>query len=266
MGLSRSDKLFKIRNGEMMEACGLELYPIKMRHFEIFSSCKEALALRMSSLPVRMMTLDFLSAVFAMEIEALKVGAQNAGLFGRVMQLFYLALRVDIDRNTLAESIQCDANGKLTAIKVWQNGKEHHISPYDFSCVIRPILAEQNGIELPNEQDNIDLVKSNDEKKALTSFAKLKVNTDDLIASVAYQSRMSEREINDMTVREFEYRRKAIERDKRYMLYASAELSGMVKFKDGNPYQSWCFDSYGDELGTMGVAELGKALQGAKPQ
>lgn len=266
MSLRQSERAFKIRNGDMIEACGLELYPINMRHYETFSCCKDALSLRLSSLPVRLMAMDFLTAVFTMEIEALGAGEKNIGIFGRIIRLFNLALRAEIDNERLSNSIVCSSQGQLTAIKVWQNTKEHSITPFDFSNVIRPIIAEQNGIELPDEQDNIDLVRSNDEKNALTNKTDLKANIDDLIASVAYQSRMTEREINNMTVREFEQRRKAIDRDKRYMLYMSAELSGMVKFKGGNPYQSWCFDSRGEELGTMGVDTLGKALQGANPQ
>ena len=80
------------------------------------------------------------------------------------------------------------------------------------------------------------------------------------IASVAYQSGIRERDINEWTVREFENRRKAIQRDKRYQMYGTAELSGMVSFKKGNPAPCWEFDIKADECGTMPLSEIGKVF------
>lgn len=59
-------------------------------------------------------------------------------------------------------------------------------------------------------------------------------------------------------MREFENRRKAIERDKKYTLFGQAEMSGMVSFKNGNPYPSWCYDSIDESMGTMTTTALAK--------
>ena len=67
----------------------------------------------------------------------------------------------------------------------------------------------------------------------------------------------------EWNVRDFENRRRAIERELKYRLYAQAEMGGMVTFKHGNPYPSWCFDAADDTRGTMVFAERSKTLQGA---
>ena len=72
--------------------------------------------------------------------------------------------------------------------------------------------------------------------------SKLKFDLDNLISSVAYLSHTDERTVDEWTVLQFERRNKAIQRDKQFMLYGQAEMSGMVSFKNGNPYPSWCFD------------------------
>lgn len=83
---------------------------------------------------------------------------------------------------------------------------------------------------------------------------------DDMISSVAYLSHVRDVEILDWTVREFENRRRAIDRDKHYMLYASAELSGMVKFPDGNPAQSWLLDTIDTHKGTVPLSKIAQNM------
>ena len=140
-------------------------------------------------------------------------------------------------------------------------------TPLDFSTRFRQIIAEQNGLELPDEAENIALVQDNEKLKELNNKGKsLNVNLDDLIASVAYQSKVSEKEIMTWTVREFENRKKAIDRDKRFMLCGQAEMSGMVSFKSGNPAPSWQFDVLDNSLGTMESSKLQKTLSGVAEQ
>ncbi len=127
----------------------------------------------------------------------------------------------------------------------------------DISTKIRSLIARQNGIELPDENESVDLAKAQAEMNELKNGAvKLNPSIDTLISSVAYNSRVSEREISDWTILEFENRRKAIERDKRYMLYSQAEMGGMVSFKKGNPYPSWCYDTIDETAGTMSLSQL----------
>ena len=106
---------------------------------------------------------------------------------------------------------------------------------------MRPLIAEQNGIQLPDESFNPEIVEE-EQRLSQEGEGKLKFDINTLIASVANASRLRECEIDEWTVVEFERRRQAIEREKQFMLYAQAEMSGMVKFKKGNPCPSWQLD------------------------
>lgn len=267
------DKASKIRNGEPFDVCGITLYPILMSQYELFTACRDAITLRLSSLPVRYMTKDYLNAIFALECDNLnnpESEKQNVGLFYRAMALFYASMRTDAEEFAkLGKNVfYVEKHGEIVIdhmIVTTKDGETVTITPQDFSAFIRPLLAEMNGLELPDESQNIDLIKAAEEKKKLNSSnVNLDYNLNDLIASVAYQSHCSEKEVNSWTVREFEARRKAIERDKRYMLNGAAELSGMVKFDKGNPAPSWCFDVLDDSFGTRPMSEIGKMLGGVK--
>lgn len=264
------DRKAKIRRGEPITESGLIFYPITMDYYEEFIRCKEAITLRQASLPVRYLSMSFLAALFAMEIDAIATGQPSAGMFFRAMLLLHLSLRIGLDIDELNKNICVkEEHGKIVLdyIVIKQNDKIVKFTPLDFTTKFRPLIAEQNGIELPDESENLELVQSNETLKDLSNKGKeLNVNIDDLIASVAYQSKLSEADILSWTVREFENRKKAIERDKRYMLCGQGEMSGMVTFKNGNPSPSWCFDTLDKTLGTMEGSKLQKTLSGVAEQ
>ena len=249
-----------IRRGLPVCAAGLTLYPIKMSHYEDFLTCKDAIVLRLSSLPVKYLTQDYFSALFSFEIDSYQATRKRIGLLPRVMHFFELSLRMEKNKEDARIEVEhTDQNGRVavTNICVTTSGETVKITPIEFSNVIRPILAELNGLELPDESQNIDLVIAYEQKKMLSEEKRtLHTSTDDLIASVAYHSHCRERDICDWTVREFELRRAAIDRDKRYSMYGQAEMSGMVSFKNGNPAPSWCYDLLDESMGTQSLSEL----------
>ena len=159
------------------------------------------------------------------------------------MRFLYLSLRLEYNFEDVAKTVYFDSSDiyKLVRIDVVQNGTEVTLSTKDLSFPIRSILAEQNGLELPNESFNPELVQAERDIKQLRSLP-LKYDIDTLISSVAYLSNIHERDIDDWTVLQFDNSVRAIERDKNYMLYHQAELGGMVKFTKGNPCPSWCYD------------------------
>ena len=263
MNAHKSIRSKAIRNGESTEACGLCFYPITMENYEEFSACKDALLLRLGTLPVKYSCRNYLSAVFAMETDAALEGTPTAGIFARIMTLTCLSLRIGFDMGEILEhaTVIRDEKGiSLSELEFFQNGKAVRVTAREFSNIIRPLIAEQNGLKLPDESENAELVKDAELLAKSDNDISLDINTDDLIASVAYQSGMRERDINEWTVREFENRRKAIQRDKRYQMYGTAELSGMVSFKKGNPAPCWEFDIKADECGTMPLSEIGKVF------
>lgn len=257
-----------IRRAFPITECGLTFYPIKMENYEIFFQCKEALTVRLGSLPVKYLTKNYVQALFALETDTLKSNGKGGGIFFKLLRFLYLSLRIEITTETFKDSIFYAQEGDEACLKyiiVKQDENVVKLTPEDISFKIIPLIAEQNGVELPNQSENIDLVKANEQKKALNSQSnKLKIDLNDLIASVAYNSRVSEREIDEWTVREFENRKRAIERDKMFMIYGQAEAGGMVSFKNGNPYSSWCFDKIDDSLGGISMAEFGNKLSGVK--
>ena len=261
---STTDRKVLIRQGKPIEELGLTFYPIQMCHYEEFLMCKDALSLRLSTLPVKYAVKDYLNAIFALELDSVKDKGENVGLFTRAIALLMLSLRIDgsikdfIEKQIIFRQVG-EGDFKIDRIVLTQNNKTVEIQSVDFSTKLRTLIAEQNGVELPEEDLNPELVKSQEELDKLNgSKVKLNASIDSLIASVAYNSRVSEREIDDWTVREFENRRKAIERDKKYTLYGQAEMSGMVSFKKGNPFSSWCYDSIDESMGTMSTSALAK--------
>ena len=273
------ERRLHIRRGEPIRECGLDLYPITMDHYEDFIQCKDALTLRLSSLPVRYVSLDYLSAIFAMELDAIRAGASGSGsggFFFRLMRLWGLSLRIEMSAELLNDCIfyraSKDGSVSIEYMELTQTGVDGNpntakITPFQFSTLLRPLIAAQNQIELPDESENAELVDAYEKKKEIQSRGvALKTDLDDLVSSVALHSGVSDAEIMDWNVRDFENRRRAIERDKNFMLFKQAEMSGMVTFKNGNPYPSWCFDSANETLGTMEYSELAKTLSGAASQ
>lgn len=265
------ERRLKIRRGEPIRECGLDFYPITMDHYEDFIRCKNSLTIRQSSLPVRYVSMDYLSAIFALELDAARNSEQSGGIFYQLIELLFLSMRMEIDGAKLNESIHVVVEGesiKIDHIAIDQpcgDGVNHaELTPFQFSSQIRPLIAAQNQIILPDESENSDLVEAYDKKKEIQSKGPaLNVDSDDLISSVSYFSGVSDREIMEWNVRDFENRRRAIDRALKYRIYSQAEMGGMVSFKHGNPYPSWCFDAIDDKLGTMAASDLEKTLSGA---
>lgn len=259
----QEDRKNKIRRGEPIELLGLTFYPITMRYYERFLACSTALILRQAAFPVKYAVKDYMSAIWTLEIDSIQERGIKFGLFESLINLLFLSLRIEMDFNEFMRSniaLKEEQNEiNIDHIHITQNGKSVDIKPIDFSLKIRPLLAEQNGLDLPKEFENLDLVNDADElKRRNQAKQKLNHNIDDLIASVAYLSHVDEKEIDDWTIKQFEARKRAIERAYHYSMYGQAEMSGMVKFEKGNPYPSWCFDVIDDSMGTVEMDKLGK--------
>lgn len=264
MSLSyKSGMMSKIRCGEPITRCGLTLYPIQMSDYEQFMECRSVWTLRLGTLPVKYQMLDYISALYSLEMDTISAYGAKTGFFERAIRLFYLSLRIGVEK--IADTFRITekdigGNRVLDELIIVLEDREMRIKSFEFSTQIRPLVAEMNGLELPDESENLDLVKDIEELQSKAQGKPLNQNLNDLISSVAYQSHVSEKEINTWTVREFEARKRAIDRDKRYMMYGQAELGGMVSFKQGNPAPSWCFDAIEDSLDNHGLEMLGKAF------
>ena len=240
------EKKVKIRHGEPIECLGLTFYPIKVARYEEFNEVKNAWTVRLSTLPVKYSIMSFLSALWALDFDSFQQTGKVVGLFSRVLHLLYLSLRLEYNTQEAFSHVYYMKGklGELSHIEVTQDGNTVTITPRDFAAYIRPLVAQQNGLELPDESYNPELVEAEQiMAEEAQKKSPLKYDTDTLLSSVAYVSGISEAELDEWTVLLFERRLRAIERDKNYMLYKQAELSGMVKFPKGNPCASWCYDT-----------------------
>lgn len=255
----------KIRHGEPIECLSLTFYPITVARYEEFLELKNAWIVRLSSLPLQYAIKPFLSALWALDLDTFEKSGKVVGFFARVIQLLYLSLRLEYKAEDAFKTIYCQRDNpkELSHIEVTQDGNTVKITPQDFTASIRPLVAEQNGLELPDESFNPEIVEA-EQQMAMDANKKspLIFDTDALIASVAYLSHLTEKELDEWTILQFEHRIKAIERDKRYMLYGQAELSGMVKFPKGNPYSSWCYDSKSLSAALVELGDLQKKHSG----
>lgn len=244
------------------ECCGLTFHPIKMADYDSFLFYKGILELRMSTLPIEFMVMDYASALFAMDLDSANKNGRAMGLLDSFLVLISLSLQTDYVRKDFFENnIELERQGdsvRLASITFRQGEREVKLTTSQLSGPVRELLAKQNGLTLPDESQNADILKSNEERISLknSNSPHLNQNTDDLIASVAYLSNVSEEEILSWSVKEFESRRRAIDRERKYMLYGQAELSGMVKFKNGNPVPSLFFDVSDKSEGTMSVSDI----------
>jgi hypothetical protein len=100
------------------------------------------------------------------------------------------------------------------------------------------LICYQNGLEVLNLRENQDIIKA---KRALSQQA----NPDgapsikDQIYSVAAETQVDVREIMTWSINRFNEMLKACDRLIHYKIYRSAEMSGMVTFKNGSPIKSW---------------------------
>ena len=255
-----NERAIAIRKGLPITVSGISIYPVLMTHYEEFLSCKDIFLMRLSSLPAAYASLDFLSALHKMDFDFSSLMGKKTGLFERALRMYALAFRIPFD--DLMAGVRVRMQGDECFFEGLDVGGVL-ISAFRLSSRFREIIAEQNGILLPDESDNAEIIESYEWKqKKAAEASRLRVSLDDLIASVAFQSHLREADILDFTVREFEHRKNAIDRDKRYLLYSQAELSGFIKFKNGNPAPSWCFDLEDGGLGTVAAAEITKKLDG----
>lgn len=256
----QNDRKYRIRRNLPVKFRSLLLYPITMDVYDEYLELKNVLTTRLGSLPVKYQCMNYLDAMFAIDLDNQIANGTTLGFFERCLRFLAYALRITYDPKQFITKVkmkQENNNIVLSHITIEQDGNTEEITSTDFAFTIRQILAEQNGFELPSETDNLELVQSYEQKKALSSKAQeLHINLDDLVASVAYNAKLPLNAIYDMTVREFELLHRAIDRDKRYMLYNQAELSGMVSFKHGNPAPSWTYDAVDNSLGTVSLSDI----------
>lgn len=247
---------------------GLLAYPVQMKDYPLFLTARECISTAQQTWPVPWCAVKYFDGLIGM------------GLLPRLALLLKLVFRLPEELTVYPKTaapfmgeVACRAGGgcpphpaspgappqggsqrKIVSLLVAQGDRRAEITPKNFPS-LRELIARQNGIELPDEMANPELLQArNDLAQGGTP---LKASLEDLICSVALKARASPGEIAEWTVRRFQAIERAIDRSDGHWM-ASVTIAAGGKFKGGNPFPSWKYDR---EEGLAGVEPL-SALSG----
>ena len=229
--------------GKPINLYGLNLWGITMGRYEEWARYKNVWLARQSTFPVFCISVSFLEALFLLDMDAIEKAGKPAGFLYNIMYCLGMALR--LNENCVHDGdifISADENDrKLNAIVVKQSGgnKYVEITPSMFT-EIRETVAWMQGDKLPDESLNDELIETEKELSERNSPV-LKYDLLDMEASVALAYKMRIGEVLNWTILEFETARRAIDRDKKYLICGIGATNG-CNWDGGNPYPSWCFD------------------------
>lgn len=254
--------------GEPIEAEGLTLYPILVKELGSFAVARPALETLQQSLPVKWLSVPILSAYYGMDFEAAQEGTESSGLLYRAILLLALSLRLgegrpDEERVNLIQFVIDPENPqKLKGLRFTVRGEERHeITPVQYSKLV-PIMAAQNGVELPSADANPELVEAERDLAEMRG-PKLDLSTEALISSIATLSGSEEAEIMNWTILKLRSRQETYNRLLHFLVCGIGEASG-ARWKGGNPYPSPFFDRLKEGSGALIAMEDfadGKGLQ-----
>lgn len=216
---------------------GLTLYPILMK--DIFRFNKSAGVLLINPMDfndpkvVSMSYLELIINLCAMQEE---FKDNFIDLMKLVFHIDDIDLKVDIEKNgsqNVYSLLIAQEKDKDTKEGIWQK-----ISSSKFTK-LKDLICFQNGLEVLDLGQNQDVIRT---KRALAQKATLgdTPSVDDQLYSVSCVTGIDVKVImNTWTINRFNEMLKACDRIIHYKIYRSAEMSGMVTFKNGIPVKSW---------------------------
>ena len=240
-----------VLKGESIELYGLKLRGIPMGRYEEWAACKNVWLARQSTFPVFCVAYPFLEALWALDMDAIEKVGKPVGFLFRAMQGIGLALGFDGDcvrDSNISASID-EQTRKLNGIVVHEKGREDVVITPQMFDEFRKIVAWMQGDEVPDESLNDELLET-EKDLASRNAPNLRYDLLDMEASVAAVYGMRIKDVMEWTILEFEYARKAIDRQKKHLIFGIGETNG-CKWDSGNPCPSWCFDR--DRTGTSAL-------------
>lgn len=230
---------------EPIQIEGLTLYPIRVEDYYEFLIAKQSLEFMTQTLPIGLMSLPILDAYFQMDSGQVKGYENPTGLFMSALLLLALALRlpgesIEDRLNQFQIVLKPDDQTRLKHIRFVRGGEEIvTITPIQFQKM-RQILAEQNGIEMIDENQNPELIQAERdlaEKKA----PKLEINIRNLISAAAVTMHVKEEEVYEWPILKLTDRLGAEKRKLDYLICGVGESQGTT-WKHGNPCPHPWFD------------------------
>ena len=234
-----------VRRFEPIFAEGLTLYPVRVKEYDAWCVAKDAVEALQQAFPARLMSMPILSAMYRMDLEAMRDGTDVPGLFPRALLALALSLRLwegrKPEERVKAFRIEADAKdpGRLLSVRCTLNGEEMvKITPIQFQR-IRPILAAQNGAERYADDANPELVQAEREMAELNG-PKLDLSIEDMQNFVAAWTGADERTTDEWPILKLFRRAEGLKRPLDYLICGIGETQG-TKWKGGNPAPHPCF-------------------------
>lgn len=212
-----------------IEIYGLHIYPVIMRNvYEFYDSIS---TLQINPMELSNETIgNTLSTLSYLEIVALFSNVDK-DFRERFKTILKLAFRVS------DESIRLGTKDGKVNLKVIQNGKEVEISSGKFNR-IKDIICYQNAIEVIDLRENQMILEANKRVDATNSMNS-DMTLEDQIFAVAAISQRDIKEIERWSIYRFKKMTSSHDVIINYRIFKTAEMSGFVKFKNGNPFKSW---------------------------
>lgn len=234
---------------------GLTLYPIKVSEYEEFLQARPALEFMQQSLPIEYMSMPILQAFFKLDVESALKGERASGLFMSSMIGLALALRLtttptpeEIVKRFVFIADKEDPT-KLKYITTVINGMEEvKITPVQYSR-LREIIAAQNGVEIPDTDDNPELVKA-EQDLAQQGSPQINMTVSEMVASVAALGNIDENDIYDWAILKLNNRIIHYQRVLDYLICGIGATNG-ASWKGGNPCPSPFFRKITDDSSAL---------------
>lgn len=249
---------------------GMTLYPVTVDEYADFSFCAPALGYMQQSLPVALLSKPILTAFYELELDEAQAfirdgdnGLPKAALFTRCLISLILALRLGVgepieqrlDRARVSES----KKGLKAIVFRGNDGEAITVTPTQFTK-LRPVIAAQNGIEIPPITANPELVEA-DRDVRMANAPQLDMKIEDKITFAALTCGADEAEVYEWPILKFERRTAIAERTLDFLIYGIGEKSGMVKYKEGNPYPSPYFARKYKSRGMIALSDFRKGAE-----
>ena len=221
---------------------GLTLWPVTVRRAREFSLARASLDFVVQSLPVTLLSMPLLEAFYRADLEELEQNGTTRGLFHAAALLLALTLRLGGEDEPALQMehfrIVTDEQNPLRLLEIQFLTEDGTISvsPRTFQK-IRPILAAQNGVDMPSVTANPEILAM-ERLKAEKNLAGLDPKLTDKIIFAAQCCGVPEEEVWDWPILKLERNTAAGSRRLDYLAVQIATLSGFSTFKDGNPVPS----------------------------
>ena len=260
----------QVRRNAPVEYAGLTFHPLTVEMYELYARAKPAFELMQASLKVpKLARLPWCACLWALDEQCFEQTGEVGRFLTDVLCVMVEALRLDAfsDAGNGGKSAYpiypAFKDEQLVGIAVGMNPMQRIMLDMRQMNDVRQIIAAQNGYEIPDENWNPDLVRAAQQNAERKSTGGVKFDLEALVYSVALHWGKRAAEIFDWPIREFINAEAAVDRTLNYQIYTLASSSGMVQFKNGNPYPTWKFESKSDlPTGFQSIAELDAGAKG----